>query len=70
MADFNIKNALDNIKHKKELLSSFEPLPKETIKSLGNRLRIELTYTSNAIEGNTLSRQETMLVVEEGLSVP
>jgi len=31
--------------------------------------RIELTYTSNAIEGNTLSRRETALVVEKGLTV-
>lgn len=29
---------------------------------------VELTYTSNAIEGNTLTRQETALVVTEGLS--
>jgi len=31
--------------------------------------RIELTYTSNAIEGNTLSRKETAMVVEKGLTV-
>jgi Fic family protein len=32
------------------------------------RLRVELTYTSNALEGNTLSLRETQLVVEEGLA--
>lgn len=37
--------------------------------NLGEWLRMELTYTSNAIEGNTLTRQETKLVVEEGLSI-
>ena len=31
--------------------------------------KIELTYTSNAIEGNALSRAETALVVEKGLTV-
>ena len=31
--------------------------------------RIELTYTSNAIEGNTLTRRETALVVEKGITV-
>lgn len=31
--------------------------------------RIELTYTSNAIEGNTLTRQETALVVEKDISI-
>jgi Fic family protein len=30
---------------------------------------IELTYTSNAIEGNTLTAVETMLVVEKGITV-
>jgi Fic family protein len=31
-------------------------------------LRVELTYTSNHIEGNTLTREETALSVEEGLT--
>ena len=30
---------------------------------------IELTYTSNAIEGNTLTAAETMLVIEQGITV-
>ena len=38
-------------------------------KNIDDWLKIELTYTSNAIEGNTLSRQETALVVEKGLTV-
>ena len=38
--------------------------------NLHERLKVELTYTSNAIEGNTLSRQETALVLEKGIAVP
>nr|WP_294503143.1 Fic family protein [uncultured Rhodopila sp.] len=30
---------------------------------------LELTYTSNAIEGNTLTAAETMLVVEKGITI-
>jgi Fic family protein len=30
---------------------------------------IELTYTSNAIEGNTLTAAETTLVIEQGITV-
>jgi Fic family protein len=30
---------------------------------------LELTYTSNAIEGNTLTRPETMLVIEQGITI-
>jgi Fic family protein len=39
------------------------------IQNLGDWLRMELTYTSNAIEGNTLTRQEAKIVSEEGISV-
>lgn len=54
---------------KKKRIDSHKPFPKELIKSLEEWFRIELTYTSNAIEGNTLTRQETALVVEEGITV-
>src|ERR1700688_1764432 len=30
---------------------------------------LELTYTSNAIEGNTLTAAETTLVIEQGITV-
>src|ERR1700722_20657412 len=30
---------------------------------------LELTYTSNAIEGNTLSAAETTIVIEQGITV-
>lgn len=30
---------------------------------------VELTYTSNAIEGNTLTHMETALVIEKGISI-
>lgn len=54
---------------KKKRLDSYKPLPNELIKNLEEWFRIELTYTSNAIEGNTLTRAETAMVVEEGLTV-
>jgi Fic family protein len=39
------------------------------VNNLDDWFRVELTYTSNAIEGNTLTRSETALVVEKGLTV-
>lgn len=54
---------------KKERLDSYKPIQNELIKNLEEWFRIELTYTSNAIEGNTLTRQETAMVVEEGITV-
>lgn len=54
---------------KKEQLDSYKPLPQELVKNFEEWFKIELTYTSNAIEGNTLTRQETALVVEKGITV-
>lgn len=60
---------LKRLEAKKQHLDSYKPLQNELIKNLEEWFRIELTYTSNAIEGNTLTRQETAMVVEEGLTV-
>lgn len=54
---------------KKQALDKHRPLPQELEKNLDDWFRIELTYTSNAIEGNTLSRQETAQIVEKDLTV-
>lgn len=57
-----------SIKEKFEQLKN-QNLNPDVAKNLGDWLRMELTYTSNAIEGNTLTRQETMLVLDEGISI-
>lgn len=57
------------IDRKKIELDQFRPLPKELVCNLEDWFRVELTYTSNALEGNTLTRQETLLVVEKGITV-
>ena len=54
---------------KKALLDQYRPLPLELVRNLEQWFLIELTYTSNAIEGNTLTRRETAVVVEKGLTV-
>lgn len=60
---------LELLTEKKKRLDEARPLPPEAIRNLAEWYRVELTYTSNAIEGNTLSRQETALVVEKGITV-
>lgn len=62
-------NKLLQLQAKKQRLDRYKPLQNELIKNLEEWFRIELTYTSNAIEGNTLTRQETAMVVDEGLTV-
>ena len=59
----------DKLTEKKNRLDEFRPLPDALVRNLDDWFRVELTYTSNAIEGNTLSRRETALVVEKGLTV-
>src|SRR3989344_6255288 len=54
---------------KKQKLDTFRPLPPELVKNLDEWFKVELTYTSNAIEGNTLTRAETALVIEKGITV-
>lgn len=60
---------LAKLTSKKERLDALRPLPPDLIKNLDEWYKIELTYTSNAIEGNTLTRAETALVVEKGITV-
>ncbi len=57
------------IKEKKAELDSLRPLSKEQVERLRHQMNIELTYNSNAIEGNTLTLQETKLAIEEGITV-
>ncbi len=54
---------------KKKRLDGLRPLKPELVRNLEEWFRVELTYTSNAIEGNTLTRQETAVVLEKGLTV-
>jgi Fic family protein len=45
------------------------PLSREALVNLEHYYDIELTWTSNAIEGNTLSAVETTLVLEKGVTI-
>src|SRR5580698_313201 len=54
---------------KKERLERLRPLSREALANLEHYYDIELTYTSNAIEGNTLSAVETTVVIEKGVTI-
>lgn len=58
----------EQIDQKKALLDEKRPLPNYTLKSLREKLFLEWTYHSNAIEGNTLTINETKVVLE-GITV-
>lgn len=50
-------------------VASQRPLSKSQLKQLRDYYRIGVTYSSNALEGNTLTESETKLVIEEGITV-
>jgi Fic family protein len=54
---------------RKTTLDARRPLAAADVARLDAWYDVELTYTSTAIEGNTLTRQETAIVLEKGLTV-
>ena len=60
---------LKRVEEKKKRLDKLRPLPKDALKKLLEDIRLRHTYHSNAIEGNTLTLQETKLVLEEGITI-
>jgi Fic family protein len=54
---------------KKARLDRLRPLSPGALRNLEHAHDLELTYTSNAIEGNTLTAVETTMVIEHGVTV-
>src|SRR3989338_4382323 len=57
------------LERKLGLLNALRPIPTSALARLRDHFTIEMTYNSNAIEGNSLSLKETYLVIREGLTV-
>lgn len=60
---------LERIQQKKAELDKLRPIPNYALKSIRESLTLEWTYNSNSIEGNTLTLQETKMVIEEGFTI-
>lgn len=54
---------------KKARLDQMRPLAAKSLAALDAWYDVELTYSSNAIEGNTLTRSETAIVLEKGITI-
>lgn len=57
------------IEQKKARLDRLRPLSSAALAQLQKHYDVHLTYTSNAIEGNTLTLRETAEVIEHGITV-
>jgi Fic family protein len=64
-----MQTLLASVARKKEQLDALRPLSSGALHHLQKHYDIELTYTSNAIEGNTLTLRETAEVIEHGITV-
>lgn len=54
---------------KLKALNALRPLPSSSVTKLREKFEIEMTYNSNAIEGNSLTLKETFLVIHEGMTI-
>jgi len=64
-----LEDLIDRIEARKAQLDKLRPLSKTALAQLQKHYDVELTYTSNAIEGNTLTLRETAEVIEHGITV-
>ena len=62
-------DVFDEINTLKIKVDSYRPIPPEKMELIDEKFTLDWTYHSNAIEGNTLSRQETAFFLKRGLTV-
>lgn len=53
----------------KKELDGYRPINTGQLRNLMDYYKVEYTYDSNRIEGNTLTLQETALVIEQGITI-
>ncbi len=63
------KSLLKRIDQKHQLIQKQRPLSAQLVQKLKEQFSFDMTYNSNAIEGNQLTLKETYLVVNDGLTV-
>lgn len=69
MKSFIDKIISKRIDKKLSIINKLRPLPPVKVKKLQEQFKIDMTYNSNAIEGNSLTLRETFLVINEGITV-
>lgn len=64
-----MKNILNRIDKLKAEINEIKPLDKHSLNQVKEYYRIGFTYTSNALEGNSLTESETKIVIEDGITI-
>lgn len=65
----DIQDKLTQCEINQQELWSYRPLSPETLQSLKEYYRVGTTFTSNALEGNSLTESETKVIIEDGLTI-
>jgi Fic family protein len=63
------KSKIAQIDKIQEQIKTFRSIDKAILQQLKEYYRISLTYSSNRIEGNSLTETETKIVLEDGLTI-
>ncbi|MGD0360045.1 MAG: Fic family protein [Bryobacteraceae bacterium] len=65
----SMEDRLAAVAAKKKRLDELRPVSRAALMALQKSYDVDLTYTSNAIEGNTLTLRETAELIEHGITV-
>ncbi|MFH1728994.1 MAG: Fic family protein [Pseudomonadota bacterium] len=65
----NYENKIPQVENLNKEIDSLRPLSNDILRQIKEYYKISYTFSSNAIEGNTLSESETKIVIEDGLTV-
>ena len=60
---------LQRIDNNREIINARRPLKPEEVRELDAYFKIGSTYASNALEGNSLTLEETKVLLEDGITV-
>ncbi len=60
---------LETLEERLKQLNKLRPISSALLLKLKERFEVEMTYNSNAIEGNTLTLKETYWVIQQGITV-
>ena len=62
-------NAFEKIDRYKAVIDELRPFEEPVLRQLRDYYRVGLAWSSNALEGNTLTEVETKVILEDGLTV-
>ncbi len=63
------KKIIERIDEKLNRVISLRPVSSSLVNKLREQFALEMTYNSNAIEGNSLTQKETFLIINEGITI-